>query len=305
MLAPHSSMLTTKLVAIVGPTGTGKSDLALYLAQRADGEIICADSRTVYRGMDIGTAKPSKAEQAMVPHHLLDIASPNETVNVAMFQRFANQAINQVQGRGSLPILVGGSGLYVDSVLYDYVFPEEANQESRIKNQELEMSELVGRLQKLDPKAASQIDLKNRRRVERAIELAGMRRSMSKTVRQGTLVLGLAMDKKLIRQRIDHRIYKMLSEGLIAEVKSLGTKYGWEVEAMRAPAYVAFREVVEGRATEAEAAAEFLRRDMRLVKKQLTWFRRNTAIEWLDASQPDTLKSQALALVRKSEQCKL
>jgi tRNA dimethylallyltransferase len=291
MLAPHSSMLTTKLVAIVGPTGTGKSDLALYLAQRADGEIICADSRTVYRGMDIGTAKPSKAEQAMVPHHLLDIASPNETVNVAMFQRFANQAINQV--------------LYVDRGLYDYVFPEEANQESRIKNQELEMSELVGRLQKLDPKAASQIDLKNRRRVERAIELAGMRRSMSKTVRQGTLVLGLAMDKKLIRQRIDHRIYKMLSEGLIAEVKSLGTKYGWEVEAMRAPAYVAFREVVEGRATEAEAAAEFLRRDMRLVKKQLTWFRRNTAIEWLDASQPDTLKSQALALVRKSEQCKL
>jgi tRNA dimethylallyltransferase len=287
------------LVAIVGPTGTGKTALSLYIAQRFKGEVICADSRTVYTGMDIGTAKPTAQERAMVPHHLLDIAEPGRLVNVAEFQKRAIAAIGDVKRREKLPILVGGSGLYIDSVLYNYRFPGKSNSESRIENQALSLEDLARLLRSQDTLGAERIDLRNRRRVERALETAGQARSKEERVKSGTLVLGLTMDKKLIRERIEHRIKRMLEEGLIDEVGRLGKKYGWELEALRAPAYMAFKGVAEGEKTIDEAAAEFLRRDMLLVKKQLTWFKRNPQIVWLDASQPALLAREAKTLVQK------
>ena len=272
-----------KLVAIIGPTASGKSDLALALAQRYTGEIMCADSRTVYRGLDIGAAKPSPADRALIPHHLLDLVDPDQTLSVAAFKQAAEMAIGQITARKHVPFLVGGSGLYLDSILYDYQFPSEADYSLRAELDELSSDELLGRLQIVDPKAYGSIDMSNRRRVSRAIETAGQVRGRTNKLRGSTIVIGMAMNKEVIQQRIDLRIKNMLKEGFFDEVKVLGAKYGWDNEAMSGIGYRAFQAASEGRMTVDEAAKEFARGDMRLVKKQLTWFRRNKAIHWVSS----------------------
>lgn len=283
----------SKLLVIVGPTASGKSALGLKLAETFDGEIINADSRAVYRYMDIGTAKPTKSDMLLIPHHLIGIKNPNEAYSAAEFKRDCLAAITDISDRGKFPIIIGGTGLYIDSVLFNYQFPSGDNKELRVKNEALSLDELVQKLKSIDPEASETVDLKNPRRVMRAIETAGLTRSKSEKMRPDTLVLGLVLSKLSIQKRISIRIQKMLSEGLIDEVRAVGEKFGWDDEAMTGPAYRSFRGVVDGSKSIDEAAKEFARRDWLLAKRQITWFKRNPAIYWLDADDPELLLAAA------------
>jgi len=269
-----------KLIAIVGPTASGKSDLALVLAKKHNGEILCADSRTVYRGLDIGAAKPSATDQTEISHHLLDLADPDHLLSVAEFKQYAEAAAVAVAKRGHIPFLVGGSGLYIDSVLFDYQFPSEANPTLRTELETLSTDDLIKRLQETSSTALETIDKANRRRLIRAIETAGQPLSRTSGMRDNTLAIGITLDKEVMQKRIKDRIEKMLSQGFLEEVKSLGEQYGWNCEAMSGIGYRAMKEAVQGTKTMDEAAQEFARGDMRLVKKQLTWFKRNKSIHW-------------------------
>ncbi len=304
MLTPDYSLLTTpKLLVMLGATATGKSDIAMKLAQKYNGEIICADSRTVYRYMDIGTAKPSRADMLLIKHHLVNIKDPNERFNASEFKKLALATIENIAGRGKLPIMVGGTGLYIDSVLFDYQFPTSSSdkpfdqaQDKRVVSSGMSLEGMIAELSVKDPSALLGLDLKNSRRVARALETVGSHKSKDDTMRANTLVLGMAMDKKVIQERITHRIKKMLSQGLIDEVKFVGDKFGWDREALTGPAYVAFRKVVLGQKTIQEGVDDFARRDMALVKKQLTWFKRNDKINWVEVlDQADELVKDFLA----------
>jgi tRNA dimethylallyltransferase len=271
-----------KLIAVVGPTASGKSDLALNLAKKYAGEILCADSRTVYCGLDIGSAKPSAADRADVPHHLLDLVDPDHGLSVAEFKRLAEAVATDVSRRGNIPLLVGGSGLYIDSVLYDYQFPSEADPTARAELDELSTEDLILRLQVVSPSALETIDIANRRRLIRAIETAGQPLSKAQAMRANTLAIGIALNKEVMQKRISERIEIMLSQGFLEEVEVLGERYGWDCEAMSGIGYRAFKEAIKGKKTVEEAAQEVARGDMRLVKKQLTWFKRNKEIHWVE-----------------------
>ena len=275
-----------KLIAIVGPTASGKSDLALSLAKKHNGEILCADSRTVYRGLDIGAAKPSAADQTEIPHHLLDLADPDHVISVAEFKQYAEAAAVAVAKRGHIPFLVGGSGLYIDSVLFDYQFPSEANPTLRAELETLSTDDLIKRLQETSSTALETIDKANRRRLIRAIETDGQPLSRTSGMRANTLAIGITLDKEVMQKRIKERIEKMLSQGFLEEVKTLGEQYGWNCEAMSGIGYLAMKEAVQGTKTMDAAAQEFARGDRRLVKKQLTWFKRNKSIHWV-TSHPE------------------
>jgi tRNA dimethylallyltransferase len=240
---------TQPLIVIVGETASGKSALAVELARRLSGEIICADSRTVYIGMDIGTAKPTQEDRAGVPHHLLDIVRPDERYTVVDFKRQASESIIDISNRGKVPILVGGTGLYIDAVIYDYKFSK--------------------------PEDAGHRDPQNPRHL-----LKDENRERQQILRPNTIVIGLSLERELLKKRVEDRVDSMLDEGLIAEVKDLGEKYGWEVPALQAPGYKAFREYLSGTITLDEAKAQFIKSDLNLAKRQRTWFKRNKSIHW-------------------------
>lgn len=235
------------LLVIVGPTASGKTALAIQLAKQFNGEIICADSRTIYKGMDIGTAKPTAEEQDGVRHHLLDVVNPDESFTVADFQRLVYQAIDDIHGRGKLPIIVGGSGLYIDSVIYGYDFAA----------------------------TSSERDPQNPR------HLAADAPRQELRLRDSTLVIGMQVDPEVLRERIGRRVADMLDVGLVDEVKRLSDLYDWSLSPMQAPAYKAFRGYIEGSKTMEEAVSDFVTYDSQLAKKQRTWFKRNNSIHWL------------------------
>lgn len=271
-----------KLITILGPTASGKTDLALSLAKRFNGEIVCADSRTIYRGMDIGTAKPTAAERARIPHHLLDVVDPGERLSAGAFKTLAEAALNDIWSRGKVPFLVGGSGLYIDAVLFDYQFPKEADAERRARLEMMTDEELRELLAAEDPEAYERVDLANRRRVIRAIETAGQERARLHSVRRQTLVLGIAMNKEVVQKRIEIRVEKMLEKGLFEEVQKIGAEYGWQSEALNVIGYKEFKEVVLGAKSVKQAKADLVRSHLLLVKKQQTWFKRNPEIVWLE-----------------------
>ncbi len=270
-----------KLVAIVGPTGSGKSDLALQLAQEFGGEIIAADSRTIYRGMDIVTAKPTVADQLLVPHHLLDVVEPGERFTAADFKKLTEGALADISRRGKLPMLVGGSGLYVDSVLYDYQFPGQSDVD-RAELERLGIDELQARLGQLERQKLNTIDVQNRRRLVRAIETVGRKPTKMNQILSNTLLLGLKLDKETTQNRLKKRTDQMVAAGLAPEIEKLAQKYGWGNEAMTGIGCRAFKGYIEGRKTLEQAKADFVAGDMKLVKKQLTWFKRNPYIIWLE-----------------------
>lgn len=248
---------TPPLVVIVGPTASGKTALAIDLAKQFNGEIICADSRTVYAGMDIGTAKPTEEERAQVPHHLLDIVKPDETFTAADFKRRANEAIAAIAGRGKLPIMVGGSGLYIDAVLFDYGFA--AKDAPRDQQNPRHLAESVA--------------------------------SSKRSLRKATLVIGLQVERSVLKRRIEKRIDVMVASGLIDEVRWLLESYP-NSKALQAPGYKAFSKYLAGNIDLGEAKAAFARNDYQLAKRQMTWFKRNETVQWLSNS------SDATALVR-------
>jgi tRNA dimethylallyltransferase len=236
------------LIVIVGPTASGKSALALILAQKFGGEIICADSRTVYKGMDIGTAKPSRDEQKLVRHHLLDIREPNERFTAADFQQLANQAIDDISTRGRIPILVGGTGLYIDAVIYNYGFSS-----GDVKRNSL------------NPRHLSH---------DTPVHKEGLR--------SDALVIGINLDKEELRERVTKRVDQMIQDGLLEEVKRLVDQYGITPAAFLTTSYKPFIEHLNGTLSINEAKALFIKNDMNLAKRQMTWFKRNKSIRWVD-----------------------
>lgn len=265
------------LLVVVGPTASGKTALAIDLAKKFNGEVICADSRTVYEGMDIGTAKPTADEMDGIPHHLLSIVTPDQKFSVADFKQAALGVIDDIGSRGKLPILVGGSGLYIDSVLYDFTF-RPVNDHIRETFKDASVDELQAELNKQGIELPE--NSLNRRYLLRSLEAGGPSHSSSE-LRPNTLVVGLAVDQEILKQRIEKRVHGMLEAGLVNEVKQLATQYNWELPAMQAPAYKAFRSYVEDTVELEQAIADFVMYDSRLAKKQRTWFKRNNSIHWV------------------------
>jgi len=270
---------TGPLVVIVGETASGKSAAGMELAKRFNGEIVCADSRTVYRGMDIGTAKPTPEEQAQVRHHLLDVVDPDQAFTVSDFKQLAEEALDDIASRGKLPIVVGGTGLYVDALLYDFQFRSPASPALRQELSALSVDELQERIR------ADGLELpenaRNPRHLVRVLESGG-ELGTKKPIRKNTLVLGLGFDREALRQRITARVGDMVTAGFVEELRGLVSKYGRDVSALQGPGYRALRGYVEGTSNLEEAKALFVQNDMQLAKKQRTWFRRNNSIHWVE-----------------------
>lgn len=280
------------LIVVVGETASGKSALAMELASRFDGELICADSWTVYRGFDVGTAKPSAEEQVRLPHHLLDVADPEQGFSAVEFQRLAKATIADIAGRGKLPVMVGGTGLYIDSVLYDYQFlpaPPEGLRE-QLNGLSLEALQQKAHDDGLD---TTGIDLRNKRRIIRLIENNGLRPTR-RAMRDNTLVLGIRVDREHLRQRVERRVDTMLAAGLEAEVRALASRYGWQAEPMKGIGYREWQDFFEASQPLGQTRERIIAATMGLAKRQRTWFQRNKSIQWLDGSDA---YSEAVAMV--------
>lgn len=269
--------MASPLVAIVGETASGKSALALKIAGRYDGEIICADSRTVYKGMDIGTAKPSLQERQAIPHHGLDVVEPGGRFSAAEFKDLTQKIIKDISKRGKLPILVGGTGLYIDAVLYDYEFLPPPDPAIRHRYEQMSRDEL--RQELCERHITAPTNEYNKRHLVRALETGGevSRRS---DLRPNTCIVGLSVDRDVLRQRITSRVDEMIRSGFVEEVRKLLSIYGSEHEAFRAPGYKPFIAYLQGALTIEQARDLFIRNDMALAKRQRTWFKRNKSIQW-------------------------
>jgi len=296
------------VIAIVGPTAVGKSELSLTLARTLDGEVVNADSMQLYAGMDIGTAKLTRAERGGVAHHLLDIWPVTMRASVSEYQRLARAAIDDIRGRGRTPILVGGSGLYVRAAIDNLQFPATDPQVRASLEDELAQvgpGVLHARLTGLDPAAAAAILPGNGRRIVRALEVIELSGGpFSATLPDfepvyTVIQLGVTMPRPELDQRIGERVARMWERGLVGEVRGLeaaGLRAGRT--ASRALGYAQVLAFLAGSLTEAEAASQTVLATRRFVRRQLSWFRRDPRISWLDAGAD--LGPRALSLVRDS-----
>lgn len=266
------------VVVIVGETGSGKTALAVELAKLFDGEIIAADSRTVYRGMDIGTAKPTAEERQGIPHYGFDVVEPGDQFTAYDFQQLAQQLTLDIASRNRLPIIVGGTGLYVDAFLYGFSFRPKPDEEVRATLQQLPISELQERVLAAGMQLPE--NSQNPRHLIRLLE-AGAPPAQSKAMRPNTLVLGLRVPHADLEQRVAARVESMFAAGLVDEVKALVRRYSG-AEALRAPGYKAVGAYLRGESDLEGAKRMFARDDLRLAKRQRTWFKRNPNIHWID-----------------------
>lgn len=268
------------LIVIVGETASGKSALALELAKRFDGEIIAADSWTVRRGVNIGTAKPTPLERAEIKHHLLDVIEPCGDFTAAVFKKLANATIHDITSRGKLPIMVGGTGLYIDGVLYDYGFLPAGDREKRRQLNELSIPQLLEKLIKAGVDTDG-LDTRNKRRLIRALETAGAQPSRG-DMRPNTLVIGLQVPRSVLRANVERRVDAMLAAGLQVEVERLVANYGWDCEALKGIGYREWRGFFEDTYDLQATRAAIIKSTLDLAKRQRTWFRRNKSIQWVD-----------------------
>ena len=275
------------LLVIVGETASGKTALSLSLAKELNGEVICADSRTVYKGMDIGTAKPSTQARQGVAHHLIDIVYPDEAFNVSMFKEHALAAITEIHKKRKLPILVGGSGLYVNALIYDYSFRKPTNSSLRNELESLSVEQLQVALMKKGVPLPN--NHKNPRHLIRILE-SGQTVAQSTRLPEGVLVIGLRQNVEVLRERIADRANEMLKDGLLTELEGLHQTYGWDIPSMQAPAYKSFRGLIEGTKTKEQSLEDFITADLRLAKKQRTWFKRDRNIIWCDTANDATTR---------------
>ncbi len=285
-----------RLLIICGPTGVGKTEAAVGLAERIGAEIVAADSRTIYRQMDIGTAKPTPRQRGRIPHHLIDVADPDEIFTLADYRRLALAATEEIFARGKVPLMVGGTGLYIRWATDGLVIPEvPPDWEFR---QQLEGVEwhtpgtLYKRLAEIDPLAATRIHPHNIRRLIRALEVYEHTGQPITRVQQrtgpafATLQIGLTMDRTELYRRIDARVDEQLAAGLIDEVKRLLARgYARSLPAMQGLGYKEMIEYLDGLMTLAEASRRLKRNTRRFAKHQYTWFRRDPRLAWLDVTR--------------------
>lgn len=284
------------LVVITGPTATGKSEVGVLVAERVGGEIVSADSMLIYRGMNIGTAKPTRCDMRGIPHHMIDIVEPDMDYSVALFQKQAREVIADIHKRNKLPILVGGTGLYIRAVIDDYDFSgvggNKSLRESFLKEAVKKGPDFLHkRLSKIDPDAASKLHPGDIRRIIRALEvyhLTGRPISSYQRVKYSCslyklLMFGLIMEREKLYKRIEQRVDKMIASGLIEEVRSLlRCGFNRELNSMRGLGYKEISSYLSGELS-LEQAVELLKRNTRrFAKRQITWFRRDNRIKWYD-----------------------
>jgi tRNA dimethylallyltransferase len=303
---------TPRVIAVVGPTAAGKSDLGVFLAQQLGGEVVNADSMQLYRGMDIGTAKLTPAQRGGVPHHLLDIWEVTRTASVSEYQRLARQAIEGIRARGRIPIVVGGSGLYVRAVLDNLEFPgTDPGLRDRLEGELAEVGSAVlhARLARLDPAAAAAILPGNGRRIVRALEVVELSgRPFSATlpsyesVYDDVVQVGVRVPRAQLDERITSRVAGMWRDGFVAEVRGLagaGLREGRT--ASRALGYAQVLRFLAGEWSQEQAAAQTVRATQRFARRQESWFRRDPRITWLDGGGPAAdgagLADRALATI--------
>lgn len=286
------------IVAIVGPTASGKTELGVALAKAINGEVISGDSMQVYQGMDIGTAKVSTAEMDGIPHHLIDILKPDQTYSAYDFQQQAQDLITDITARGKVPIIVGGTGLYIQSVIYDYQFDDETispETEKRVAQQLEELKSysneaLHDYLGTFDPDSQREIHPNNRKRVERAITyylstkkvLSNRKKSTQLTENYDTLLIGIKMSRDTLYSRINNRVDIMLSHGLLDEVQEL-IELGYEsCQSMQAIGYKEMIPVIKNEMPLDEAVTLLKQHSRNYAKRQMTWFKNKLNVHWLD-----------------------
>lgn len=281
------------LVVIVGPTASGKSSTAVDLAEQFQGEIICADSRTIYTGMDIGTAKPSSEDQARVPHWGLDIVTPDQAYSAADFQKYAVQKIAEIRARGKVPFLVGGTGLYVDSVVFEYEFGLVADPGRRAELNEMSLDELHKYC--IQHNISLPENDKNKRYVIRAIEQKSTSNKRSAEPIKNCIIVGIATDKEELRKRISRRSEQLFDDGVVNEAKILGDMYGWETQAMTGNVYRLVHEYLNGTMTMNELRRRNETADWQLAKRQMTWLKRSPFTTWLNREKAQNYIAECLA----------
>jgi tRNA dimethylallyltransferase len=283
------------LLALVGPTASGKTGASVELARWMGAEIVAVDSMLVYRGMDVGTAKPTSKEREAVPHHLVDVAEPDEPFSVVRYQSLAREAIAGMRERGRRPLLVGGTGLYFRAVADDLEFPGTDPALRRTLETEaasLGPARMHGRLEAIDPAAAAKIEVENVRRTVRALEVIGLTgRAFSSFAAawdrypaEGLRVAGVRIPPAILAERIERRVEAMVAEGLVGEVQAL-LERGFErfLTASQAIGYLEVVEHLRGRITLDEATDRTIRRTRALARRQMAWFRRDPRVRWFDA----------------------
>jgi tRNA dimethylallyltransferase len=279
---------TFEMIVILGPTASGKSALAIKMARKIGGEIISADSRQVYRGMDIGTGKVTKREQRMAPHHLLDVVSPRSTFSTGRFVKLARQAIVQIQRRGKVPIIVGGTGFYIDSLIYNIPLPKvKADWELRKKLEKKTTEQLFAMLKKRDPDWAKNIDPKNPRRLIRAIEVSKAGPSSKFKITDfykpvpEVEVIGISPKQQKLEENISRRLTARLKQGMVKEVQKLHTSgISWKRLESFGLEYRWVALYLQNKITRSEMQDGLLRDILRYAKRQMRWFKRNPNIKW-------------------------
>jgi tRNA dimethylallyltransferase len=294
-----------KVIAIVGPTAVGKTSLSLEIAERLSAEIINADAMQIYKGMDIGTAKLALSERRGITHHQIDVLNPEEEANVSTYQKQTREIINDLLNKKIQPMLVGGSGLYVNSVLEDLEFPGtnleiRANYEEILEEQGVEV--LYEMLERIDKEAAQNILPNNARKIVRALEVNELTgNNFNAKLPEPSPVfsdvrIALDMPRDLLDARIAERVYQMFKDGFVEEVKSLEPKLRKGKTALRALGYSQVLSLLNGEITEQEAITLTINATKKFARRQLSWFRRDPLIHWLDATSPQLL-DQSLRLI--------
>ncbi len=280
-----------KLIAIVGPNASGKTSLSITLAKKFDSEIISADSRQVYQGLNIGAGKATKREMRGVPHHMLDVASPKKIFTVSQFQKLGHRAIKKILAKEKLPIIVGGTGLYVDALIHNHMFPSVKPNFALRKKLEVQSPEkLFAMLKKLDPQRAKTIDRHNPRRLVRALEIVlttkrpviDAREALNPSSDYDVLILGVSISEKKLRGNIHRRLIARLRHGMVHEAKQL-RKTGLSFKRFETLGleYRYLGRYLQGRLTKQQMTVELEKEIWRYAKRQMTWFRKNKTIRWI------------------------
>ena len=274
-----------KLIIITGPTASGKTALAIKLAKRFNGEIISADSRAIYKGIDIASAKPSLEEREGVTHWGFDLVEPDQTFTAADFKDYAFEKISEIHSRGKIPFLVGGTGLYIDAIVFDFAFAGEANEVLREQLEQMNVQELQKYCENNNIKLPENDH--NKRYLIRAIERKNVTVKRRETLIDNTIVVGITTNRETLRTRIALRSEQLFANNVVEEATILGKKYSWDSEAMTGNVYPLVRKYIAGELDETGLRREFEISDWRLAKRQMTWLRRNPYIMWgtIEASE--------------------
>ncbi len=280
--------MTNKLIVILGPTASGKTDLSIKLAKKFDGEVVSADSRQVYKRMDIGTGKITKKEMEGMPHHLLDVTSPKRKFTVTQYKKLALKAINEIQKKSKIPFLVGGTGFYIQAVIDGIIIPSiKPDWKLRKKLEKKSIQELFKMLKKLDPRRAKSIESKNKRRLIRALEIVIKTKKPVPLLKKNkpqfeVLILGVKKDPEELKERIRKRLLKRLKQGMIAEVKKLrksGVSWKRLEEFGLEYKYIAL--YLQNKITKKEMTDRIQKESEHFAKRQMTWFKRDKRIYWI------------------------